>query len=68
MKRIGEIETERYTLTIYECECGFHIGLDNTYMDQVEGILIVCPACGEDIDTDFIDDIEQEDIDESIGC
>jgi hypothetical protein len=46
MRNIGKIETEIVQLTIYECECGYHIGLDATYCDQVEPANILCPSCG----------------------
>jgi len=68
MKLIGSIETEQFSLTIYECGCGFHIGIDNTYMDQVEGVIIECPSCTNDIDTDDIDEIDEMYMEESTGC
>ena len=63
VKRIGDIENSRYSLTIYECGCGFHIGLDNTYMDQIGEILMECPACKTVFDTTEIYEME-----ESVGC
>ena len=35
-KHIEDIETEKVQLSVFECECGFHIGLDFTFMDQVD--------------------------------
>jgi hypothetical protein len=58
IRQIGEVETEGYSLTVYECSCGFHIGLDTTYMDQVDGVVIKCPSCTNEIDTDYVDEIE----------
>ena len=46
MKRLKDIETEKGELEIYECDCGFHLGLDATYLLQVDDILIECPSCG----------------------
>lgn len=54
MKIIGEIATELkddgesvgVELVIVECGCGFHIGLDYTYLEQVGAIDVVCPSCG----------------------
>jgi len=47
MRALNNIETEEYTLEVVECDCGFHIGLDATYLDQVDGIDIKCPSCGK---------------------
>ena len=47
MRVLNPIETEEYSLEVVECGCGFHIGLDATYLDQVDGIDIRCPSCGE---------------------
>lgn len=43
-----------YELLIIECQCGFHIGLDSTYLDQVGEITLPCPACKIDISTYLI--------------
>lgn len=43
------VGTKKYSFEVIECECGFHIGLDATYLDQVADIDIKCPACGETI-------------------
>lgn len=51
MKRLDSTETEKIQLEIIECNCGFHIGLDVTYLLQVCDIKIQCPACGTNIDT-----------------
>jgi len=46
MKIIGPEEAkEKCDLTFIECDCGFHLGLDNSYLDQVGDIDIRCPAC-----------------------
>ena len=47
MRVLNGIETEEYTLEVIECDCGFHIGLDATYLDQVDSIDTMCPSCGE---------------------
>jgi DNA-directed RNA polymerase subunit RPC12/RpoP len=52
MRVLNEIETEEYTLEVIECDCGFHIGLDATYLSQVGDINIKCPSCGETISVD----------------
>jgi predicted RNA-binding Zn-ribbon protein involved in translation (DUF1610 family) len=57
MTHIDDVETPDYQLEIYECNCGFHIGFDCTYLDQVGGINIGCPSCGTML---IIDAFEEE--------
>jgi len=40
-----EKERSKVDLAIIECNCGFHSGWDNTYLDQVGAIITVCPSC-----------------------
>lgn len=49
MKIIGDCETEKFSLEVIECGCGFHLGLDTTYLDQVGPIKTTCPACKKKI-------------------
>lgn len=51
MKRLSSIETDEVQLEVIECNCGFHMGIDATYLDQVADIVMYCPACREEIDT-----------------
>jgi hypothetical protein len=51
MKRLQSIHTEEYDLEVIECDCGFHLGLDATYLDQVGDFEIPCPSCGTIIKT-----------------
>jgi hypothetical protein len=44
-KFIESVSTDRVELEVYECECGFHIGIDASYLDQVGDVKIVCPSC-----------------------
>ena len=50
-KLIDIAETDRYTLSIYECDCGFHLGLDTSYLEQVDEVKTLCPSCGTEIIT-----------------
>ena len=50
-KYIGDVSTDTVSLEVYECKCGFHMGLDSTYIDQVGSIVIECPSCQSMIDT-----------------
>jgi hypothetical protein len=53
-KRLDSIETEQVQLEIIECSCGFHIGIDATYLDQVDDIKFMCFACNNTISTEEI--------------
>ncbi len=50
-KRLPSIETDTVSLEVGECECGYHFGVDVTYLDQVGDLLLVCPNCRLEIDT-----------------
>lgn len=58
MKKLQSIETEQYSLEVYECDCGFHIGLDFSYIDQVGEICIRCPNCGKPIISNDMNEIQ----------
>lgn len=35
-----------YELEVVEClSCGFHLGLDASFLDQVAGVTMKCPGC-----------------------
>jgi hypothetical protein len=51
VKQLDSAVTEEYALEIGECDCGYHFGVDFTFIDQVEDFEFECPACGEIIDT-----------------
>ena len=44
-------DTDKYQLEVFECQCGFHIGLDASYLDQVGDITLPCPSCERPITT-----------------
>jgi hypothetical protein len=64
---VGELEAGEYTgyaeanavhgfeidptLLIGECECGYHFGIDFTFVDQVDDFTFPCPKCKKIIDT-----------------
>lgn len=54
MERLQSAVTEKYELEVIECDCGFHIGLDATYLLQVDDIQIACPSCKTIIDTAIV--------------
>ena len=48
LKCIDDVETDKCQLEIYECtRCGFHIGLDFTFLDQTDSevVFVTCPSC-----------------------
>jgi hypothetical protein len=47
MKEITGTRVADTELAVYECTgCGFHIGIDATYLDQSGDVIIECPASG----------------------
>lgn len=54
MKRLNSIENETVQLEVIECDCGYHMGIDATFLDQVGDFKTVCPSCGKEIDTEKI--------------
>lgn len=51
MKRLDSVENGQVSLEIGECDCGYHFGVDATYLDQVGDFAFSCPSCGKVIDT-----------------
>lgn len=51
MKYLGLLSNDKVELEVIECDCGFHIGVDATYLDQVTDVSIICPSCCEYIYT-----------------
>jgi len=51
MKRLQSAESEQYQLEVGECDCGYHFGVDATYLLQVGDMKFTCPSCGTLIDT-----------------
>lgn len=45
MKYITSLVTTVVELEVYECQCGFHIGIDATFLDQVSGVNHRCMSC-----------------------
>lgn len=41
-------------MTIIQCHCGYHLGVDNTYLDQVNDFTTKCPSCSLIIDTEEV--------------
>ena len=54
MKRLQSVENDTVQLEVIQCDCGFHMGIDASYLDQVEDVIITCPVCDSVIDTALI--------------
>ena len=48
-KLVADVETEKISLEVYECACGFHLGIDSTFLEQVGTVRIACPSCHADL-------------------
>jgi len=55
-KELKSVETVEYSLCVFQCSCGFHIGLDASYLDAVDDIQVPCPNCKVVIDTAKIEE------------
>jgi hypothetical protein len=51
MRRMQDVEQDGYSLEVFECNCGFHLGIDATYLEAVDDVEIPCPNCKEIINT-----------------
>ena len=51
MRRLPSVETDTVQLEIGECDCGYHFGIDATYLEQVGDLDFHCPSCGRLIET-----------------
>jgi len=51
MKRLSSIVNEKIEMEVIECDCGYHMGIDATFLENVEDFITYCPACGSKIDT-----------------
>ena len=50
-KELNSIENDQYTLLVFECQCGYHMGIDATYVEQVRDVTTKCPSCDTIITT-----------------
>jgi len=65
MKRLigflAQVEAQ-VELEIVECDCGYHMGIDATYLDQVGDFATFCPSCRTVINTAELCPEDTEDI------
>jgi len=52
MKRVPLSKCE---IEVIECDCGYHMGVDTTFIEQVEHFEIKCPSCACMINTEILD-------------
>ena len=52
MKRVP---LDKCELEGIECDCGYHMGVDSTYIEQVGHFTTPCPSCGTLIYTNILD-------------
>ena len=51
MKRLESMSNDTVELEVIECDCGYHMGIDATYLEQVDDIKFACPNCEKEINT-----------------
>ena len=51
MKRLTSVVTNQYSLEVVECVCGYHMGVDASYLLQVGDLILECPVCNRIIAT-----------------
>jgi hypothetical protein len=54
MKRLPSVETELVSLEVGECDCGYHFGIDVTFLEDVGDFTFRCPSCDKCIDTAIV--------------
>ena len=54
MKRLISERHEIADLEVIECDCGYHMGIDASYVLRVGDFKTNCPSCGKEIDTAVI--------------
>lgn len=56
---VESLQGETASLDVHECLCGFHIGVDTTYLEQVSSVSIACPACDNSIYVAGYENVEE---------
>jgi len=49
VKYIESLSGALCELEVVECGCGYHLGVDASYLEQVGSIETKCPSCGFEI-------------------
>jgi hypothetical protein len=45
-KKTISVKTDEFQLEVKACGCGFRLGVDASYLEQVGDADVVCPSCG----------------------
>ena len=53
VKRLPSINTDIVELEVIECSCGYHMGIDSTFLEGVGDFKTICPSCSREIDTEI---------------
>jgi hypothetical protein len=48
------VVTDQVQLEVGECDCGYHFGIDVSFLEQVGDFMFECPSCGITIDTEKV--------------
>jgi len=51
MKRLDSVENDTVQLEVIECDCGYHMGIDATFLIREGDFHAKCPACFRIINT-----------------
>ena len=54
MKRLASVENDEVQLEVGACVCGYHFGVDATFLDQVGDFSFECPSCTRIIHTEVV--------------
>lgn len=65
---IESLQGETATVEVVECSCGYHMGIDSTFLDQVSDMKVSCPSCGATINTALIPEISHDDCDDNLNA
>ena len=51
MKRLESVKNDTVEMEVIECDCGYHMGVDASYIMQVGDFVTICPSCKSTIST-----------------
>ena len=63
---IESLQGDTATIEVVECTCGYHMGIDSSFLDQVSDFKASCPSCGAIINTALIPEISHDDSAEQV--
>jgi len=54
------VPKEKCQMDVIECDCGYHMGIDTSFIEAEGHFVIRCPACGTLVDTSILDTQKME--------